>query len=946
MAFFVMFIMMVVSFVLSELLAPKPKTEQAKPADLGDFNFPTAEEGRVIPVVYGTVKLSAPNVIWYGNLKQVAVTKKVKTGLFSSKRITTGFKYYVGIQFGLCLGEVDELLQIWAGEKLLWGDGETTPGNISLDEANLFGGEEFGTGGIAGTLEFHNGQFPQTASSYLSDFQSQGGDTPGYPGICYCVFRQGYIGTSPSIQKWEFEVRRIPTQLSSSYSLVNSRDANPIHVAYEVMTEYLGFPSVNINTSNFLSAAQTLSSEGNGFSITIDSQKEGLEILQLIEDQIDGTFYLNPSTGQWEVNLIRGGYDIDTVPQIDDDNTQEVKEFTRGGWSDTVNEVRVEFANADDDYKRTYALAQDPANIRIQANRVVSTTSRYPGAKVGDLANDIAWRELRAKSYPLAKASIVVNREFWDLVPGDVLAFSNTQHGLTKLPMRVQKADRGTLEAGAIVLDLIQDVFTHTDPSYGAPGATKWEEPTQTLGAFPSDEQVVFEAPLAFVNRDPDSIGSNRVWCGARSQGNGETLFEIRQRSSAGAPGGSYYDGGSVYAFILIGELLADLAQDDHGGNFDIDADPDSLTEILEAIQSTDKTTAGADLTNLIMINDEFMIPLSAADVSGDARMYSVYRGVLDSVVSSHSQGDKVYLLSAGGGLCDVSYPDNYYVHIKLVPKSVFDELNEGSAINVPIDLNYRELRPYPPTEYKVNAADYPTTTSLEASYTGTGDDLGIHLSYIRRDFRTFNEVQGAETDAATLSSDFPTVNSTEYRLRVYNDPDGANTLFLTLDWNSGDYEFDVFRNKILKELAGVLPTRLRFRLYTRHVVDSTTYEALEYWEFDFDVTTELTGDHNFGAMTYSAASANDWTAPDTGTYAFSLNRAMAGDIRARLNGGSWTDVILSGNTSGNLTGVTANDVIEIIHWDNSYDDENFMLKVASPTSDEDAYAILSRETS
>jgi len=439
MAFFAMFIMMVVSFVLSELLAPKPKTEQAKPADLGDFNFPTAEEGRVIPVVYGTVKLSAPNVIWYGDLKQVAVTKKVKTGLFSSKRITTGFKYYVGIQFGLCLGEVDELLQIWAGEKLLWDDGETSPGNITLSEPNLFGGEEFGTGGISGTLEFHNGEFPQSASSYLSSFQSQGGDTPGYPGICYCAFRQGYIGTSPSIQKWEFEVRRIPTQLSASYATINSRDANPIHVAYEVMTEYLGFPSANINISNFLTAAQTLSSEGNGFSLTIDSSKEALEILQIIEEQID------------------------------DDNTQEVKEFTRGGWSDTINEVRVEFSNADDDYKRTYALAQDPANIRIQANRVVPVTSRFPGAKVGDLANSLAWRELRAKSYPLAKCSVVVNREFWDLVPGDILAFSNTQHGLTKLPMRVQKANRGTLESGAIVLDLIQDVFTHKDPSYGAP---------------------------------------------------------------------------------------------------------------------------------------------------------------------------------------------------------------------------------------------------------------------------------------------------------------------------------------------------------------------------------------------------------------------------------------------------------------------------------------------
>src|ERR1043165_8482750 len=91
-------VMAALSIVLSELLRPKPKLENARPAGLGDFSFPTATEGRPVPLVWGTVKISGPNVVWYGDLSQTAQRKKIKTGLWSSKRITTGFKYYVGLK--------------------------------------------------------------------------------------------------------------------------------------------------------------------------------------------------------------------------------------------------------------------------------------------------------------------------------------------------------------------------------------------------------------------------------------------------------------------------------------------------------------------------------------------------------------------------------------------------------------------------------------------------------------------------------------------------------------------------------------------------------------------------------------------------------------------------------------------------------------------------------
>lgn len=55
-------------------LAPKQPTP--KPASISDFDVPTAEQGRPIPVVFGTVTVTGANVIWYGNLSTQAIKTK------------------------------------------------------------------------------------------------------------------------------------------------------------------------------------------------------------------------------------------------------------------------------------------------------------------------------------------------------------------------------------------------------------------------------------------------------------------------------------------------------------------------------------------------------------------------------------------------------------------------------------------------------------------------------------------------------------------------------------------------------------------------------------------------------------------------------------------------------------------------------------------------------
>ena len=55
------------SLAITYLLMPKPQTQP--PPGLGEVNVPTAEEGRELPVLFGTKELRGPNVVWWGDVK-------------------------------------------------------------------------------------------------------------------------------------------------------------------------------------------------------------------------------------------------------------------------------------------------------------------------------------------------------------------------------------------------------------------------------------------------------------------------------------------------------------------------------------------------------------------------------------------------------------------------------------------------------------------------------------------------------------------------------------------------------------------------------------------------------------------------------------------------------------------------------------------------------------
>lgn len=64
--------------IAAYLIMPKPK--QPQPAEMKDLDDPTAESGRPLPVVFGSLRVQGLNVIWFGDKATVMRTLKSTGG--------------------------------------------------------------------------------------------------------------------------------------------------------------------------------------------------------------------------------------------------------------------------------------------------------------------------------------------------------------------------------------------------------------------------------------------------------------------------------------------------------------------------------------------------------------------------------------------------------------------------------------------------------------------------------------------------------------------------------------------------------------------------------------------------------------------------------------------------------------------------------------------------
>jgi hypothetical protein len=710
-------IMTVVSFLATVFLTPKPKLENARPSNLSDVRFPRSDEGSPVPLVFGTVRLRGPNTIWMGDFQTIAITQKVKTGLFSSKRQTIGYKYYVGLDLALCLGPGVVLKRIWAGKHTVWSGTVSTEDVVSIDEPELFGGEKQ-RGGLQGDVAFYPGDFSATQDAYVAGFV--GSDLPRYGGICHAVFRSFYVGTSPQLEPFSFELQRLTDGLGlGAKAIVNGVDMNPMELLYDAVAQRwgrLGIDVADLDVASWTACGNTLYDEGNGMSLMVDRANTGKDIVEEVLRQIDGVLYQDPETGKIVAKLIRADYTLGSLASFDPSNVAEMSEFTAQTWAETYNQCRVVFTNRAKDYVDGTSMEQNLAGIGFQG-RVRSLTKNFPAVNTAEQAAYLAARSLSYVCVPLAKCRLVMNREALALRPGTPFKLTWPEYGLTDAVFRAQRFDLGEVDNGRVIVEAAQDRFADPTPINAAPEESQWVEPDRSAQALLSlavNEMPYFLAAQFLGVTPADAEG--RVMAFARKSSSYAITMEAWQDTASGFTDPSLAL--EPVPFPASG-LVAVAYSETEGSTTGLDS---ALGLVIGSLSSgfVPTTTDAAGVrsgTNLAIVGGELIAFTGVTDLGGGQyRLTNVYRGLLDTLPATHAVGVPVFFITDADCLPDTPFGATSTVYTRLLETTSLGTFPLASAANNAVTLNQRTARPLPPANTQVGGSRTPPSTTLNSA--------------------------------------------------------------------------------------------------------------------------------------------------------------------------------------------------------------------------------------
>ena len=730
----------VVSFIATALLAPKPNIENARAQNLEDASFPRATEDAPIPLVLGKGLMKAPNTIWYGDFSAIPIREKIKTGLFSSKRVTVGYRYFLGLDLALCMGPGVVLREIFVDDKSAWS-GTAGPGKTSITgiELNL-GGYKKG-GFFRSNAEFYSGEFnltDQPVDTYLES-QVGSGNVPAYLGACRLVLTKAELGESASLKKMSFLLENYTDSLGLPNNGKVGEDMNPAEAIYQIMTNSwrgMGVAATDIDTASLVEIGTTLHTEENGVSVVVTAETNGSNLIQEILRQIDGVAYQDPETGKITFDLIREDYVVDDLPVYDEDDIVKIINFSRTSWDEVISQVKISYSSRESDSSRV-AISQDMA-IAGMIGRLRSTTLSMPFCYEPPLANKIASRERGQLSVPLFRMSIEFNRRAHTLRPGMVFKLSWQEFGISELVLRVQKFDFGQLTKGRIVAECLQDIFAVDDVVFSDPASSSWVAPVvepQDISSF-----EILEMPRFFAQKIefPKSDGEVAVLPVPLNPGGASSGFDLLKGVSTGdleirEPEEAIYP--------PTGTLVSDY---NISAGFSTGRDT-NIGFTLENVNGTfipadDLASVRTGEAGLLYVNGEWMSFESLTDnLDGTFTFNNIQRGLLGSSPKTHISGENVLQIVPehfGLGTLDLNEDDTLYYKLLDRVGSFVREENEVSE-NSQVLNDYVANRPLRPRNLQLDGnrnTPFLIDDSVDHDLTWIASDRNVTLITLEND--------------------------------------------------------------------------------------------------------------------------------------------------------------------------------------------------------------------
>lgn len=369
-------------------------------------------------------------------------------------------------------------------------------GTVNLTKNNITGGGPYGFNAQAEIAY----RLPIGTRSLYTEIVVNDISNPGDTSGSYVL----YINTGGVLLMPLPPVDHEFTYCQPNGDLTGFPDANPAAMIYEILVNEewgKGENPANIDIDSFTNAAITLNTERMGMSQVWVQQDTIENLVQDILDHIKAFLFINPSTGLYQLKLLRADYDAASAPLLDETNCV-AKKRKRRAWGETINEIVVSYTDPNTEDSATVS-AQDDGNIAMQGS-IVSETREYSGFRNPYIAQFVADRDVREAAYPLFSCVVEVDRSFWATVPGDVFRFSWAADGISEMVLRVMAINYGKPKSKKITLQVVEDIFSLDQTTYSDVPESIWSP--EEFNPVPFDWTWADAAPLPLLQRNGFSV--------------------------------------------------------------------------------------------------------------------------------------------------------------------------------------------------------------------------------------------------------------------------------------------------------------------------------------------------------------------------------------------------------------------------------------------------------
>lgn len=471
-------------------------------------------------------------------------------------------------------------------------------------------------------------------------------------------------------------------------SKIVSPDINPIHKIREILTDdtAMNKPESDVNDANFKAAADRIWDEGLGISWAIQ-EKTCKEAIDELLYHIEAGIRVNRQTGKYEVILFRDDLlNLDTAMSFNESN---IKNLSRevANQDDVINVLNVKYY--DRSLIKTSAFAvYDNGSIMSNGNQEIAESVDFPYFMNIRNANLVANWKLKQLSTPTWKGSFSTGKyEARKINKYDVIKLSWLNAGFVDMPVRVMKISLGDGLDNTVSIDWVE-VVPYSSTNFQPVNV---DQPTnQVLAAQPNVSKVFempyFEACQNFGQTQTDAELTNNAAIGY-------LMIATKKPQNNSLNAQLYTDAGAGYKQQATINYCPTVVLDQNI----------SYLDTSFAVKSVDSISS-AEIGSCILIDSEIMVYQA---YNATTKVLTVKRGALDTIPQKHNASAMLFFYDAYPSFDTTQYVDNEIVNAKSLTTTPSSVLAINDATPLPLELNARAIRPYPPANIKINNTYY-----------------------------------------------------------------------------------------------------------------------------------------------------------------------------------------------------------------------------------------------